>query len=64
MIDSGANISIAKRELAEKMGVMIRKVKEKIKIQAIWERGSEIRSDRICKFWRIDWGCSNSGGCQ
>lgn len=33
MIDSGANISIAKRELAEKMGVTIRKVKEKIKIQ-------------------------------
>ena len=33
MIDSGANISIAKRELAERMGVMIRTAKEKIRIQ-------------------------------
>jgi len=33
MIDSGANISIAKRELAERLGVMIRTVKEKIRIQ-------------------------------
>jgi len=33
MIDSGANISIAKREIAEKLGVKIRTVTEKIKIQ-------------------------------